>query len=245
MTISGRVSFVHPEGDVPLVPGDVLLVRPSRHKSWFVPARDPGDAARCPGRWEVIWFIFQAKSHMLTWMQYPDTRTGYIRLQLRDRERARWVLDSLKRAHHLLTSHHAGREDLALNALEEALICCHYDQKGGPRRVDERVETALRFLHGNLSRPVCIAEVAEAAGLSRAQLLALFKRQTGVPMMTYLEQERMRRAKQLLAEATFSVKQVAADVGYEDARYFAKRFRRATGLRPTVWRQANGIGRVE
>jgi AraC family transcriptional regulator of arabinose operon len=242
MTISGSVMFGHAAGDVPLRPNEVLLVKPDRAKSWYVPAGTGKRGNRFPGRWEVVWHIFEPEERTLAWMQYDEIRPGYIRLQLRNTETARQVALALKRAHGLATSHLAGREDLALNAIEEALIRCHHDQKGGVRPVDERVERALRFLHENLGRPVRVAHVAAACGLSRARLLALFKRQIGVPMMSYLEQERLRRARQLLAQPALSIKQIAAGLGYADARYFAKRFKRAAGMRPTAWRKARAHG---
>jgi AraC family transcriptional regulator of arabinose operon len=235
LTLAGHVTFVHPEGDVDLHPTEVLLVRPNRHKGWFVPAAPVGEGRKI-NRWEVIWFIFQVKEPMLAWMQYEDTRPGYIRLRLRSRETVQQVVSALKEAHRLATSHHPGREDLALHAIEQALIWCHYDQKGDLRRLDRRVEEALRFLHGNLHRSIRIADVARACRASRARLLAVFKREVGVPLMTYLEQERLRRSQRLLTHGWPSIKQVAAEVGYSDPRYFSKRFKRAVGVSPAVWR---------
>ena len=47
------------------------------------------------------------------------------------------------------------------------------------------------------------------------------------------------RAQELLAQPTVSIKDVGRRVGYPDANYFAKVFRRLTGQTPSEYRAAH------
>jgi AraC-like DNA-binding protein len=49
------------------------------------------------------------------------------------------------------------------------------------------------------------------------------------------------RARDLLAQTSMTVAEVAAAVGYADARAFRRAFKRWTGVLPAAYRQASGI----
>jgi len=54
--------------------------------------------------------------------------------------------------------------------------------------------------------------------------------------MRYLERVRLDRARRLLDSTALPVLRVAASVGFEDAFYFSRRFKRDTGSSPRAWR---------
>jgi YesN/AraC family two-component response regulator len=51
---------------------------------------------------------------------------------------------------------------------------------------------------------------------------------------------RVERAKELLAGTRLSVKQIAGRVGYSGGNYFAKVFRRVSGMSPSEYRLSGG-----
>ena len=55
-------------------------------------------------------------------------------------------------------------------------------------------------------------------------------------MGQFIENERMARAKQLLALTSRNVGAIAQEVGYENPFYFSLRFKKHTGVSPTDWR---------
>jgi AraC family transcriptional regulator of arabinose operon len=181
--------------------------------------------------------VFEARPHWLAWLQYPQDPEGYSRLTLADPTIRRRVTGALKRMHRHRSSGSPIRVELAMHALEEALLWCWLDRARQVRRLDPRVEAAVQHLRGNLRQSITLEELARASHASRARLAALFRRQVGVPPMRYLERERINLATQMLDMTALSVKEIAADVGFEDARYFAKRFRRITGLTPRGFRE--------
>jgi AraC-like DNA-binding protein len=63
----------------------------------------------------------------------------------------------------------------------------------------------------------------------------LFRAERGISPLEHLEDLRVREAKRLLALDGFSVKEVAARVGFRDPYYFSRVFRRRAGCSPSAF----------
>jgi AraC-like DNA-binding protein len=74
--------------------------------------------------------------------------------------------------------------------------------------------------------------------LSPDHLRRLFIRATGSSPLAYLHELRLARARQLLCEGRWRVKEVAAQVGIPDEYYFSRFFHRHTGQRPAAYGRA-------
>ncbi len=85
--------------------------------------------------------------------------------------------------------------------------------------------------------PLTVKELATAARMTPNHLTALFHQWTGQSFTDYLWDQRMARARELLGNATLNINEIAQMTGYDDPGYFARRFRKATGLSPRQWRE--------
>ena len=94
--------------------------------------------------------------------------------------------------------------------------------------------SARDFLAQDVSRPVSLAELAQAAGLSRYHLLRIFRRTFGMPPHAYQNQMRVELAKQLLRTET-SIARTAQDAGFTDQSHFTRIFREYTGATPSQY----------
>lgn len=65
----------------------------------------------------------------------------------------------------------------------------------------------------------------------------LFKKELGVNFSDYLAGLRVEKAKALLKEVDWNISEVAAQVGYGDARYFSKVFSKLVGINPKEYRR--------
>ena len=79
-------------------------------------------------------------------------------------------------------------------------------------------------------------ELAARAGYSKYHFCRVFKQQTGYSPWHYITMLRIERARALLLETRQSVKEIAAELGFPNADYFARIFAAHTGLRPTQYR---------
>jgi AraC-like DNA-binding protein len=104
---------------------------------------------------------------------------------------------------------------------------------------DRLVRQAIHYLSAQYAEPISIELMSESLGYNRAYLSRLFKKRTGVSPVTFLVRLRLDRARRLLRErAELTVEQVAFSVGFADALYFSKQFKRAYGESPTEYRSS-------
>ena len=81
-----------------------------------------------------------------------------------------------------------------------------------------------------------VAEMAAAAGLSRAHFSREFKRAFGVSPHAYLLTRRLERAAALLRNTDHAVAEVCLEVGLTSVGSFTTSFKRAYGQSPTAYR---------
>jgi len=103
---------------------------------------------------------------------------------------------------------------------------------------DTAILAAQDWLRENLSSPDPIESAMAASGLAGRSFHRRFKQATERTPLQYLHQLRVERAKELLEGSDLVVEEVAWQVGYEDAPYFRRLFRRNTGVTPAHYRKA-------
>jgi transcriptional regulator GlxA family with amidase domain len=103
---------------------------------------------------------------------------------------------------------------------------------------DARLRRALEHMRERFAEPLTMGDCARAAGMSPTRFAHRFRDHTGYAPMEYLRRLRVERARQLLADPSLTVKEVAARVGYPDQYHFSRVFRSVDGLPPTQFREA-------
>lgn len=101
-----------------------------------------------------------------------------------------------------------------------------------------RLVTSLAYLHASYAEPVTVRELARMEFMSESRYRTLFRAATGRSPTEYLATLRLRAACELLELTDMPVGEVSAAVGYADARYFSRLFRRAHGMPPGDYRRA-------
>ncbi|WP_225413959.1 AraC family transcriptional regulator [Stigmatella hybrida] len=97
---------------------------------------------------------------------------------------------------------------------------------------DARLAPAIRQMHGHLTRPWTVAQLAKSAALSRSAFFDRFTRTVGLPPMEYLLGWRMAVARGLLRRRELAITEVAERVGYSSASTFTTAFSRHVGQSP-------------
>lgn len=96
---------------------------------------------------------------------------------------------------------------------------------------------AVQYLKACFSEPVQLKQLAAYCGVHPSHLAREFKKQTGVTTTDYLHQLRINEAKrQLRKDHRSSVDWIAGYVGYEDAGYFTRIFKKIEGMTPSQFR---------
>ena len=107
------------------------------------------------------------------------------------------------------------------------------------KQEDSGLEEVAAYIREHFADPeLSISAIAEAFGLSTARLSLNFKEQNHVSPNEYLTILRVEHSKQLLTRTDYSVKEIAASVGYYDASSFIRRFKQITGVTPLQYRRS-------
>jgi AraC-like DNA-binding protein len=104
------------------------------------------------------------------------------------------------------------------------------------RRTEDRILGVLHRLRERPEHRWTVAEMARAAGLSTPHFAELFRLQTGSPPLTFLIRLRLQLACSILEREAVTIEQTAHRVGYEDAYYFSRLFRKHLGVAPSRFR---------
>lgn len=80
-------------------------------------------------------------------------------------------------------------------------------------------------------------EYAAKLNISAAYLNQVVKKNTGMPLSYWIQQEIILEAKRLLFFTHFTVKEIAFNLGYEDPAYFSRLFLKSTGFSPLSFRE--------
>lgn len=99
-----------------------------------------------------------------------------------------------------------------------------------------RLDSVLQWVEQNYAEPMTLELLAAKAHMSARTLTRCFKDSFAMSPMNYVIDVRLRRAEQMLSGTDSRVKDVAPKVGFEDASYFARIFRKRTGLEPSAYR---------
>jgi len=94
------------------------------------------------------------------------------------------------------------------------------------------------FIEEHYHEPISLRDVAQTVSLSRGHLTTVVRRKTGRTVQEWIAERRMVEARRLLVETDLSVEEVGRRVGYVDAGYFVRSFRRAHDITPLGWRRA-------
>ncbi|WP_240157391.1 helix-turn-helix transcriptional regulator [Pseudonocardia broussonetiae] len=86
------------------------------------------------------------------------------------------------------------------------------------------------------AEPLSLRDVAAAVGLSPGHLTTRVRDRTGRTVLEWITERRMLEARRLLASTDSPVAAVGRAVGFPDAGYFARVFRREHGTTPGGWR---------
>jgi len=113
------------------------------------------------------------------------------------------------------------------------------DVVGNLRLKDEPLlAEVFGFIEEHYREPISLKGVARAVGMTPGHLTTLVRRKTGRTVLKWIVERRMAEARRLLVETDLSVEEVGRGVGYADAGYFARAFRRAHDATPLSWRRA-------
>lgn len=98
---------------------------------------------------------------------------------------------------------------------------------------------ALHYIRMNLGHDLSLPALARELGVTPGHLSKVFRAQTGEGISLCIRRERCKKAAELLCTTSNAVQDISGLVGYADANYFIKAFKKEFGMTPTQYRNQN------
>ena len=95
---------------------------------------------------------------------------------------------------------------------------------------------AIEYLNANYNRELTLDEIASKIGFSPNYFSSLFKEHSGVSIFEYVNKIRVEKAKELLKDPKYRVKEVSDMLGYSSQYYFSTVFKKLTKTSPEKYR---------
>ncbi|MBC2691430.1 MULTISPECIES: transcriptional regulator FtrA [Pseudomonas] len=100
----------------------------------------------------------------------------------------------------------------------------------------------MQWARERLHEPLEVRDLASQAAMSERTFLRRFSEATGASPKSWLQQQRLARARELLESSRHTTEQIAQQCGYRSVESFRVAFRTVVGLAPSVYRERFGRG---
>lgn len=220
----GEVS-VNNEAPQAVSAGDLISLPPGQPHSYAAHKQQP---------WTLHWIHFSGEpdSPTLALMPRWETVTG-IGLHARLIADFDWLCELRLAGAHMDAYIHAAFLLRQLVSHLSLLVRRRQRGQGHAINIEQARKLMLENVHGSLN----LDELARQTRLSKFHFSRKFKALTGEAPIQYFIGLKMQRACHLLDSASLSVKQIAADLGYDDAYYFSRLFKKVMGISPARYRR--------
>lgn len=99
------------------------------------------------------------------------------------------------------------------------------------------------YIQANYCSRLSLNDISEHFGYTSSYINRIFKKELGISPLQYITDLKIKKAKELLRVAQpMDIQDIAAAIGYEDARYFSRVFKNETGMTPTAFSVAQEDG---
>lgn len=99
------------------------------------------------------------------------------------------------------------------------------------------ITKAKQYTQAHTEEKITLQQVADHVGMSASYFSSLFKKETGQNFVDFSNSLKINHAKELIQSQKYRMNEISDMLGFENAYYFSKVFRRYTGLTPTDYQK--------
>ncbi len=103
---------------------------------------------------------------------------------------------------------------------------------------DPAVNRAVAYIHSNINSKLTVSEIANKINISNGYLSVKFKDNIGVSIPTYIKQQKIKEAKNLLQFTDRSLVEISEYLSFSSQCYFQNVFKQTTGQTPMEYRRS-------
>jgi len=126
---------------------------------------------------------------------------------------------------------------LSSNTTEKKARISLYEQFSQRQTLTENI---IEYLENNISGSVDLENISKQFSYSLSSIKRIFKEEKGCGIISYLNNLRMQKARELLDDKSLSIGEIALRVGFANTYYFSNAFKKRWGESPSKYRQKKG-----
>ncbi|MBR5140926.1 MAG: helix-turn-helix domain-containing protein [Bacteroidales bacterium] len=123
---------------------------------------------------------------------------------------------------------HAPRRKLVSNLYESERLIHHSKSR--------RISKVCKFIEENISQKITLSDAASLVNMSDSAFSHFFKRQTSISFITYVNNLRVAKACDLLANTALSASEICYDCGFNNKSNFIRLFTKRKNMTPIEYR---------
>lgn len=104
-------------------------------------------------------------------------------------------------------------------------------------KLKELIGISVNFINNNFERDISLGDIAKFVFLSPSYFTRAFKDETGMSPINYLLKTRIERAKELLADTSIKISDIALNVGFSNQQRFNEMFKKYAKVTPLQYRK--------
>ncbi|CEI72596.1 MULTISPECIES: PocR ligand-binding domain-containing protein [Romboutsia] len=95
---------------------------------------------------------------------------------------------------------------------------------------------AIEYIDNNINENITLDKISLVCNLSQCYFSKLFKKETGLNFINYLNSKKISKAKELLVSTDEPINNIAINLGFEDCGYFIRVFKKSENITPKKYR---------
>ena len=121
--------------------------------------------------------------------------------------------------------------------ISKITAACHNVANKREEKSTDIIKTAKRYIEDHFASDISLDDVSRVVNISPYYFSKIFKEESGLNFIEYLTNIRMNKAKELLTESDYSMKEICSMCGYTDPNYFSRSFKKNVGVTPTEYKE--------
>ncbi|HEY9062880.1 MAG TPA: AraC family transcriptional regulator [Pseudobacteroides sp.] len=109
---------------------------------------------------------------------------------------------------------------------------------GKSMKVKELIKISVNYINNNFERDITISDIAKYVFLSPSYFARAFKEEMGTSPINYLLKVRIERAKEILADESLKISDIAYEIGFSNQQRFNEIFKKYTKMTPLKYRKS-------
>lgn len=93
----------------------------------------------------------------------------------------------------------------------------------------------IQYINDNITEKITLHALSELTSKSPDYLSKLFKKEVGIPLTSYVQQQKIEAAKYYLEYTSMKMTEIATILNYSNSAHFSKVFKQSTGIRPSEY----------